>query len=125
MGGNVVWQRLSITQHEPDVEPDTSSPIVNKFSLLQGGPLYRLHVLGGMALPNRPQVLKRSLVAILVTWLPLAILALLQGLAYGDHTRIPFFYDYAVNIRFLITLPLLIFAEAVIDPKLRNAAKHF
>jgi hypothetical protein len=60
----------------------------------------------------------------LLTWVPLLILASIQReLLYG--VTIPLLRDYATDIRYLIALPSLIFAEAVLDPKLRHAAKHF
>ena len=61
----------------------------------------------------------------LLTWLPLLILSWIQGVAIGGRVTIPFLHDYIVNVRLLVTLPILIAAEIVIDPKLRHAAKHF
>jgi hypothetical protein len=61
----------------------------------------------------------------LLTWLPLLLLSAAQGLAYGKHLEIPFVKDFAVNVRFLIALPLLILAEVRIDRRLRITVKHF
>jgi hypothetical protein len=108
------------------VEPSkTGSPVVDDFSLLQGGPLYRFQVFIKMALPDRLRVLRRAVILVLLTWLPLLILSLLQGQAFGHRVRVPFLFDFAANVRFLITLPLLVIAETVIDPRLRHAVKHF
>lgn len=104
---------------------ETSSPLVDGFSLVQGGPIYRFQTAIGLAMPNRAGVLKRALLTTLVTWFPLLILSLIQGRAFGSQVKIPFLYDFAVNIRFLIGLPLLVIAEAVIDPRLNHAVRHF
>src|SRR4051794_20102591 len=78
-----------------------------------------------MAMPDRSGVAKRALVLILVTWLPLLLLSLVQGRAFGSEVRIPFLRDISVNVRFLIGLPLLVLAEVVIDPRLSRCVKHF
>jgi hypothetical protein len=104
---------------------ETGSPLVDEFSLVQGGLIYRFQTAIGMALPNRAGVLKRALLTTLVTWFPMLILSLIQGLAFGPRVNIPFLYDFAAGIRFLIGLPLLVIAEAVIDPRLNHAVRHF
>jgi hypothetical protein len=71
------------------------------------------------------RVSRRALLAVLVTWLPLLVLSAAQGLAYGGQTHIPFLRDIAVNVRFLIGLPLLILCEIEIDQRLRVAVKQF
>jgi hypothetical protein len=53
------------------------------------------------------------------------LLSLLQGLAIGPYVRIPFLRDIAVNVRFFIGLPLLVIAEALIDPRLNHCVRHF
>jgi len=103
----------------------TGSPIVDSFSLVEGGPIYRFQRAIGMALPNRQGVLKRALLTTLITWFPLLVLSLVQHRAFGPLIKIPFLHDFAVSIRFLIGLPLLVIAEAVIDPRLGHAVKHF
>ena len=67
----------------------------------------------------------RAILTSLLTWLPLLLLSAAQGLAYGKHLEIPFVKDFAVNVRFLIALPLLILAEVSIDRRLRITVKHF
>lgn len=116
------------TTPTPDISMDhggTGSPVVDGFSLVQGGPIYRFQVAIHMAMPDRPGVLRRALLLMLAAWLPLLLLSLAQGLAFGTKVQVPFFYDYAVNIRFLVALPLLIVAEAVIDPHVSHAVKYF
>jgi hypothetical protein len=107
------------------IESATGSALVDRFSLLQGGPIYRFQVLAHLALPDRWQVVRRAFILVLLTWLPLFTLSWIQGQALGTHDGMTFLDDYAVNIRFLITLPLLIVAEMVIDPRLRQAVQYF
>lgn len=104
---------------------ETDSHMVDQFSLVEGGLIYRFQLAIHMAMPNRSGVAKRAFLTTLVTWLPLLLLSVLQGRALGSQVQIPFLHDFAVSIRFLIALPLLVIAEAIIDPKLNHAVKHF
>jgi len=104
---------------------EVSSLIAENFSLTRGGPFHRLLVLLGRAGDERQRVIRRALLAALVTWLPLLILSLVQGMAYGTHVRIPFLHDFAVNARFLIALPILILAESRIDRRWRRLVLEF
>jgi hypothetical protein len=70
-------------------------------------------------------VMRRALWAVLLTWLPLLLLSAAQGLAFGTHIPIPFGHDFAVNVRFLIALPMLILAEADVDNSLRTCVNQF
>jgi hypothetical protein len=103
---------------------DTPRSIVSHFSLVQGGPIYRFQVAIRMALPDRTGVAKRAFLTTLITWLPLLFLSILQGRAFGSQVQVPFLRDIAVNVRFLLGLPLLVLAEVVIDPKLNDCVKH-
>jgi len=45
-----------------------------------------------------------------VTWLPLLVLSVIEGLAVGG-ARIPFLCDLAAHVRFLVAIPILVLAE--------------
>jgi hypothetical protein len=64
-----------------------------------------------------------------IAWLPLLIFSALAGEAVGGEAagslRIPFLRDFAANARFLVSLALLVMAEAIIDPKVKHAVRHF
>ena len=59
-----------------------------------------------------------------LTWLPLAILCLVEGLAFSGVT-IPFFYDLAAYGRFVIAVPVLVLADIPVGARLRQVVKHF
>src|SRR5262249_50689491 len=95
------------------------------FSLVLGGPLFqivrRAH-LSGDAL----DLLGRRLVAIpLFLWLPLLILSMLGGRAWGNVVKVPFLLDIEVHARFLVALPLLIVAEIVVHQRMRPVIRQF
>jgi hypothetical protein len=49
----------------------------------------------------------------------------LQGTAVGHPVAMPFLRDFAVHARFILAVPLLIFAEVILGPHLGHASVHF
>ena len=94
------------------------------FSLVLGGPLYQLWRrtrLAGDAL----QLMRRRIVVLTVlTWLPLLVLTVVEGHAWGGVT-LPFLYDIDLHARLLLALPLLIVAEIVVHRRMRPVVRQF
>jgi hypothetical protein len=94
------------------------------FSLVLGGPLYQLWRrtrLAGDAL----QLMRRRIVVVtLLTWLPLLVLSVVEGHAWGGIT-LPFLYDIDLHARLLLALPLLIVAELVVHLRMRPVVRQF
>ncbi|HEY4802112.1 MAG TPA: hypothetical protein VIH96_05785 [Paraburkholderia sp.] len=95
------------------------------FSLVLGGPLYQLLRRTHMADDALELVRQRVLVISLVAWLPLLVLAALDGHLLGNRVALPFLLDLEVHIRFLVAVPLLIIAELVVHRRLRPIARAF
>jgi hypothetical protein len=93
--------------------------------LTEGGPTYQLERRVGLIRHNSPMLVRRALLSVCVTWVPLLALAALQGDATGHHVTVPFLGDFAVHTRFLLAVPLLLAAETIIGPRLAGAASHF
>jgi hypothetical protein len=100
------------------------SSITDKFSLVSGGPFYsalqRVNLVGPL-----PNLEKRILVFVAATWLPLLVLSFVDGTALGSRVKIPLLYDFSIYGRFLVALPLLIVAEAIIDPFIGRVVATF
>src|SRR5262245_55521225 len=95
------------------------------FSVILGGPLFqmfrRAH-LSGDAL----ELLHRRIAALaLFAWVPLLILSILGGRAWGDAVQMPFLSDIEVHLRFLVAMPLLILAELMVHERMRPLAREF
>ena len=101
------------------------SSVAEDFSITNGGPLHWLLVRLGHAGDERRLVVRRALAAVLITWLPLLLLSLMQGLAWRRQIHIPFLRDLAVNVRLLIAVPILIVAESRIDRRWRTLVLEF
>jgi hypothetical protein len=100
------------------------TPKGREFLLMEGGPLFRLQRRLGLIRTDSPLVVRRGLLSFLLTWGVLFILAAIQRVAFG-HVAVPFIRDYSVYSRFLVAVPLLIFAENVLGPRFAQAASYF
>jgi hypothetical protein len=96
-----------------------------ELSLMEGGP--------GDALMKRLRLIRpefgaasarTAIILSAITWLPLLVFSLIEGLALGG-ARIPFLYDIAAHTRFLVAVPILVLAEIPIGSRLRGVVKHF
>ena len=110
--------------------PDTSleralSTPQTPFSLFEGDWLRRTWASMGLGTHTPFPIVRRCLVAVLITYVPMAILAWRQGLIDTELTPTNFFADFAAYAQFLIGLPLYIVAEVIIDGSTREAAEQF
>ena len=104
---------------------ETAASAVKNFSIVIGGPVYNLLLRLHLIRQTVPNMRRRFIALLVVIWLPLLVLSLREGMAFGHSVRIPFLYDFAMYGRFLLGLPLLLFAELLIDPVVRRAVSEF
>jgi hypothetical protein len=95
------------------------------FSIVLGGPFFQLlrkaHLTG-----NALELIKKRIIIIsLLTWLPLLVLCILNGMAWGENTQLPFIEDFEVHIRFLFAIPLMIVAELLVHQRIQLVVKQF
>lgn len=102
--------------HKPHESPN--------FSLVLGGPTYQLLLRFRLADSAFEHVKKRMLVISLFAWLPLLLLSLSDGTVWGG-VELPFLYDIEMHARFLVALPLLIYAELLIHQRMRLVVGQF
>ncbi len=101
------------------------APEAEPFSLVRGGAFEQLaRVVAGDRAAERFRRL-RPIVLPALTWLPLLILTGLNGVLVGQRVRIPFLFDFAVHVRFLLVLPILLIAENMVDPWLAQTLGEF
>ena len=89
-----------------------------------GGPLYQMYLRSGLIRPSADLVGRRILVFIVVAWLPLAVLTLAGGSAFGG-VQVPFAFDLGVHARLLLALPLLIAAELIVHQRVQATVRQF
>jgi len=83
--------------------------------LMRSGPFHRFQQTLHLEDPLHPMTARRALLFALVSWLPLAALAAVQGLAINDDPRRSLLLDFTVYARFLVAVPLFIIGESVAD----------
>jgi hypothetical protein len=95
------------------------------FSLVLGGPLYQLWRRSRLAGDTLDLLNRRIVVLALLAWLPLLVLSIAEGHAWGAGVKIPFLYDIDSHARLLLAMPLLILAELVVHQRMRPLVGQF
>lgn len=113
-------QSRSLPQADPVVEV---FPEYRDFSLVLGGPLYQLF--RKAHIDDAATHLKRRIVVITgLIWLPLLALSAIAGtLTRG--VDIPFLGDVETHARFLVCVPLMIYAEMIVHQRVREMIYQF
>ncbi len=84
------------------------------------GPSLKLHPWLGVPKPGGVSIARRVALAILITWLPIAVLS-----AFTDGALRTFLPDFAVHFKYLIAVPVLVIADAFCAPRLSAIARNF
>src|SRR6188508_2467042 len=95
------------------------------FSLVLGGPLYQFFRRTRLAGETLELLRRRVTVIALLAWLPLLLLSVLEGKAWGSAVAMPFLHDVDAHVRFLLALPLLVVAELVVHRRVRPLVGQF
>lgn len=102
-----------------------------EFSLVTGGPLFRFFLRSHLSGGSLELVHRRVVCALALTWLPVLVLAALQGGAWGSPGEragaawISFFWDIDAQVRFLVALPVLLLGENLVHSRMRIVVRHF
>lgn len=92
-----------------------------RYSLLRGGPIYRLsRIAGHSGRLSAPLIAGVLLTIVLV---PAVVMTLMRGTLL-DGVAMPFVRDYTVWTRFLLAMPLLVLAAPMADERLWRALHH-
>jgi hypothetical protein len=91
------------------------------FSLVRGGPLYRLLERSRVVGPGRRSATRAALAFVAATWIPFTLMALAErsGLA-ASLVR-----DPSVHVRLLLGIPCCLFADALFDERCTFAVDRF
>jgi hypothetical protein len=103
--------------------PEKASPSP-ELSIVLGGPVYEFYLRFGLAAPPLQFVRRRIVAVLLVCWLPLLALSVASGTAVGG-VPVPFLKDAEAQIRFLVTIPLLLVGELFVHQRLIPLVQQF
>jgi hypothetical protein len=105
-----------MSQDEDDVE---------EFSLVRGDVVFRLLRTVGLIPVRGLGTVRRTLLAVLLTWVPLVTAAALANRLWPGVVDEPLLQHYGVHVRFLLAVPLLIVDDAVAHAALRGLMPYF
>ena len=94
------------------------------FSLVLGGPLYQLLTRAHLTGPALELLRRRVVMSVLLCWVPLAVLSLAEAHFLGG-AKLSFFRDIETHVRFLVSVPVLILAEMIVNQRIRPVVKSF
>lgn len=95
------------------------------FSLVLGGPLFQMFRRAHLSGDALELLSRRIMIIAGVAWIPLLLLTILSGTAFGGAVEIAFIEDVESHVRFLVALPILIGAELIVHRRLRPAVSQF
>jgi hypothetical protein len=101
------------------------TPKNREFLLMEGGPLYLIQRRLGLIREGAPRIVRRALLSFLLTWVVLFVLTLIRHEAFGHNVDVPFLRDFSAYTRFIVAVPMLIFAEVILGPRFAKAAAYF
>ncbi len=108
--------------------PTSDEPFLEEphdFSLVLGGPLFQLWQRTRLAGDALQMQHRRVFVVTLLSWVPLLLLSVAEGRAWGGNVKLPFVHDVELHVRLLLALPLLIVAERVVHQLMRPVVQQF
>ena len=79
----------------------------------------------GAAISRRLPPGVQAIVAVLLTWLPILLLAWTEGRLIGPTLAHSALHDAALHVRYLVTLPLLLLLPSLCGPQVRTIVAHF
>ncbi len=97
----------------------------SKLEFQLGGPAYRLMQRLGLIRGEGPCIGRRMIAFLLITWVPLLLLALIEGRALGPTPRESLLLDFPTYARFFLAVPLLFLSEVIVGPRLQTAGLNF
>jgi hypothetical protein len=96
-----------------------------RFSFVRGGPIFNAQRALGL-MPNGTLGIGRRIAAVIaVTWLPIVLLAWLDGRMLEGVAQEPLLRHHGIHARLLLALPTFIVAEAVLDGAAFMLIPHF
>ena len=110
------------------IQPREATPLsatITPFSLFDGDWVNRWFAWLGLRSRHAAAIAGRCLFVAGVTWVPMAILAIIQHLYSTTIDARNFFADYAAYAQFLIALPLFVVGERIVSRSTREAAETF
>jgi hypothetical protein len=99
--------------------------LLKDFDLVTGGPLYEIWRRTRLSDRGLHLLHRRALAAAALAWLPLLVLSMIEGHAWGSADTIGFVQDVEVHARMLIAVPLFMLTEVWAHKELPPIVRRF
>lgn len=97
-----------------------------KFSLVSGGPFYRLQQRLGLLGPDLLPPVRTAFIFVALAWLPLLLLSAAQGAAWNESLGgEAFLLDYGAYARFIVAIVALVLMEGVAERHIGTIVRQF
>ncbi len=93
--------------------------------IFKSGSIHHVLQRTGLGGPRKVVLANRFVIVGAVVWLPLLIISIFEGRAFGGSVAVPFLYDWSTHIRFLIVIPLFLLADVITEPQLIKTIRQF
>jgi hypothetical protein len=90
------------------------------FSLVRGGPFYRVQEAARLIGPGRWFLGRRVIFALTIGWLPLVVLTAL----FHPHLLISLLRDYRIYARLFLAVPVLLAGQTIMESRFRMIVQH-
>ena len=113
---------------QPEIPARVSATLptdTDDFSLVRGGALFRLWRRTRLSGDAMQFTRRRVLAVIAITWVPLLVLSILEGHAWGSGVALTFLQDVETHVRLLIAAPLLLYAEVRVHRGIPSIVREF
>ena len=119
------WRKTIFYFPSRNMTTDFHNPDPRHHSLVRGGYSFHFARRMGFEPATMPRRLTKILLLILVTWVPLVVLSILNGHAWGHSVVEPLLADPVIYSRFLFVVPLLELAQVVVETSLGVQMRQF
>src|SRR4051794_24037299 len=106
------------TRAEPKAEPVD-------FLIAHGGPFYELQLQLRLLHRHTLAAGRRAAVFAGIAWLPLLLLSLAAGTAFGESDQHPLLLDFSAYARFVLAVSIFVLMEPMAETRLRAPAAQF
>ena len=126
MGGNdCIMAQTPNGSAMTELTADASHSDDTSFSLVQGGPPYRIQQTLGLIPRTGLGIPRRLLFFMLLTWVPILLWAIVTHRVFAGVASEPLLQHFGVHVRCLVAIPLFIAAEAVVEAVSQRLFPYF
>jgi hypothetical protein len=123
--GDPEFTTLNSRPETPPASSQAAPQEPGEFSLVGGGPLYELWRRTRLSGDGLERTSRRVLATVALAWVPLLLLSIAEGRAWGGGVTPSFLQDIETQVRLLVSVPFLILAEVTVHRQMTPIVRRF